>query len=103
MNVFLKGNGYDAIGRFDGRNILVLKGSQISKTLSENFACNKKVLSFRQDGAYVDQNGKVKKDIAFSSPSTAAQFVKGYSSNGWKSWRDKKGDFIEKYKEINNG
>jgi hypothetical protein len=38
-------------------------------------------------------------DFLCSSPSTAASIVAGNSRNGWISWRDDKGNFIDIYRK----
>ncbi|MCR5731052.1 MAG: DUF4357 domain-containing protein [Ruminococcus sp.] len=100
MKIYMNGRGNNAIGRYEDGKVTVLKGSIISEHLSKNFVCQKKVELLRNDKEYVDKNRRVLKNITFSSPSTAAQFVKGYSTNGWKCWKDEKGVALEKYKEI---
>lgn len=50
------------------------------------------------------KNGEriVKEDVRFDTPSGAAQFCVGGSSNGWSQWKDKDGRELNEYR-INDG
>ena len=41
----------------------------------------------------------VKEDVCFESPSGAAQFCVGGSSNGWSEWKDEAGQELKVYRE----
>lgn len=99
IKVFLKSKKYDAKGYYEAGSITVLKGSIICSEFKENYAYSPKVKAYRDSKEFVDENFVVKKDILFSSPSTASQFVLGYSSNGWKCWRTENKEYIEVLKE----
>ena len=75
----------------DEHSITVLKGSVISKT-SSNFKMAKDALNYRNMKELFDKGNILKKDIKFSSASSAAQFVSGYSVNGLNYWKDEKGN-----------
>lgn len=47
-------------------------------------------------------NGKLKSDFICSSPSAAAQLVKGYSVDGWKLWKNREEKPLSIYREENN-
>ena len=38
------------------------------------------------------------KDIHFSSPSAAGEFIKGRSTNGWTEWKNKRNEPIDIYR-----
>lgn len=38
-------------------------------------------------------------DLNFSSPSSASEFIRGSSSNGWVTWKDKDKEKIDKYRK----
>ena len=38
----------------------------------------------------MDENGNILKNCEFTSPSTAAQFVTGRSTNGYEAWKVEK-------------
>ena len=80
---------FQAKGIYTPEQTIVLKGSVIKTAFStsEKFKGSDLVLSIRNDRAIVDDKGVLLKDYSFASPSTAAQFVTGRSSNGYVAWR----------------
>lgn len=82
INVYLRSKKYNAFGEYEDGKIIVKKGSKINTSFNENYALSPKAKKYRDSSEYVGTDYIVKKDISFSSPSTAAQFVLGYSSNG---------------------
>lgn len=103
MRFYLKSrNGeYDAIAYYDenNKNFIVLKGSKVSKRISQSpkFRGSKSIEKGRKEHV-VGQN--VKNDVIFKSPSTAANFVTGSSTNGRKAWKDTDG---RSFKEVYGG
>lgn len=98
MQVYInsKKSNIDAIGEFNinTRELLVLKGSKVSDSIaySEKFRGAKSIEKQR--------NGKIKnniliENISFKSPSTAANFVTGRSTNGLIAWKNKEGKTIK--------
>ena len=94
MRVYLKNKSvsYSAVGEYDYEsNALTLQvGSKVSDSIaySEKFRGAKTVERLREQ--YVI-NGTVKEDVLFKSPSTAANFVTGRSTNGLITWKDENG------------
>ena len=85
---------FDAVGIVDdGSDWIVCKGSRINP--SSSTLCKNVVALRMQEGLVVDNI--LQKDIHFRSASAAAQFVSGYSSNGMRSWRTDKGEYVSKY------
>lgn len=89
-------NDISAIGEFNEqtRELKVLKGSKVSQKIaySEKFRGAKSIEKHR--------NGKIKEnilqeDVIFKSPSTAANFVTGISTNGLTAWKTKDGKTIK--------
>ena len=80
---------YFAIAEWSGGQVIVKEGSKISLEMQKEFKYTKNVLQYRSDTSVVDSNGKIKKDILFSSLTAAAQFVTGMSVNGRKVWKTK--------------
>lgn len=80
---------FEAKGLYTPKQTVVLKGSKIciAFTTTKKFKGADLVHAIREDRASVDEHGLVLKDCTFSSPSTAAQFVTGRSSNGYVAWR----------------
>lgn len=89
IECYIKGhrNRYYAQGLYDKGELLVKKGSRISLEAQNTFRMTKEARMYREDREIVDASGIVLKDTWFSSPSTAAQFVTGMSSNGLRTWK----------------
>lgn len=90
--------GVDAVAEYDTTTgiMTVLKGSRVSDSISrsEKFRGVKSIEKSRVN--YVEES-VVLRDALFKSPSTAANFVTGTSTNGKTAWRDYKG---RRLKEI---
>lgn len=84
---------------YDGKIVKVLPGGRISEGFAEHILGGKKAKSFRDDTEYVDENRKIIKECIFNSPSTAAQFVTGRSTNGYEAWKVDKKKSLGKYLE----
>lgn len=78
---------------------VVLPGGTISKDFAEHIQGGKKAKSYRNNSEYVNEDGVILKKCEFTSPSTAAQFVTGRSTNGYTAWKvgEKKslGDYLK--------
>ena len=97
---FLNRNGLEAFGLYDSEQFIVLSGSTINldsfKNISKNVEDLRANLKKQND---IIQNGDkwmLKKDISFTSPSSAASFVIGNSANGWIEWKDADGQTLNK-------
>lgn len=99
MKVYLtrQKNNIFAIGEFDPdtKKLTVRKGSQVSDFVahSEKFRGAETIEKNRKKAV---QNGIVVEEISFKSPSTAANFVTGSSTNGLIAWKDEKGRTLKK-------
>ena len=94
MKVYLisKKSGANAVGEYslqDG-SVTVKKGSILSLTLSESktFRGMKTIQKAREG---VMEGNTLTVDVTFRSPSTAANFVMGGSSNGLRMWKTENG------------
>lgn len=91
--LYLNRNGLDAQGQMTADGFVVLKGSRIA--LKETRSCPDPVRRQREahlmNKEEVDEQGFLKEDLLFKSPSGAAGFVTGGSANGWIEWKDKTG------------
>lgn len=76
--------------------ILLLKGSKISHRWAPKLSS---ILKKRRDDAKKDENNILIEDIMFSSPSAAAIFLIGQSSNGLTLWKNESGVTL---KELRN-
>ncbi len=103
MKFYLKNrkNTYDAVAEYndDTKVFVVLKGSCVSDTVahSPTFHGARSVEKRRE--LFV-KNRVVKDDVPFKSPSTAANFITGRSSDGCSLWKDKTG---HSFKEVVRG
>ena len=90
-------NSANADAVYDGKTITVLPGGKISRDFANHIQGGKKAKSFREDPEYVDGERKIIKACVFTSPSTAAQFVTGRSTNGYKAWKVEDGKTLDDY------
>jgi len=93
---YTKGRGCDAKGFYSSNGFTVLKGSIIAPTTTSSFSWIDKRNSIIKD--YTTTNGNIitmTTNKTFSSPSTAASFCLGRSSNGWIEWKDKDGRILD--------
>ena len=85
INLFALGKRYDVQGRYDGTSLTVLKGSKVSDVTTygsqRDSLINRKC---RKDG----DNLILATDVAFQTPTAAANFCTGGSVNGWDFWKD---------------
>lgn len=89
MDIYLNGRSCNAKGQYIDGKVIVLKGSTINREF-KIYRHGRRVEKIRNDKNYVD-GVTVIKDIEFSTPSAAAQFVLGYSVNGKEAWKYEKG------------
>ena len=88
LNVVLKSkhNLHYATGIYGEGKLTVLKGSKIN--LVDSFPeMSQNLKDMRSNRELVAENGELLRDVDFSSPSSAAQFVTGRSVNGYIAWR----------------
>ena len=91
--LYLKNSKVEAKCRQSSEGFVLLKGSKISKEIKNYLSPN---LIKRREKV---KNNILQEDMLFSSISSAAKFVLGYSINGWDVWKNKEGKTL---KEINN-
>lgn len=73
---------------------VVPKGERVSATEGAGLSCG--IAQSRK--AKTDESGLVLEDASFDSPSGAGCFVIGASCDGWVSWKNKEGDYIDIYR-----
>lgn len=97
ISLFLKSrdNVFNAEAVYENGTVTVKKGSHVNTIFANHIRGGKKAKSYLEDRQYVDENGLVKKDCTFQSPSTAAQFVTGSSRNGYLVWKTKEGKKLQ--------
>lgn len=78
----------NASAKQTGEGFVVLKGSIISPEDDHTISSG---IKKRRETAQIDENHVLQEDVLFNSPSSAAMFVIGKSSNGWDAWKTKDG------------
>ena len=92
-----KSNTYYAEGTYSDGMVTVMKGAKIQLDFAIHIRGGTKAKNLRSDKTIVDETGTVIKDCIFSSPSTAAQFITGRSTNGYVAWHIDKKTTLGKY------
>lgn len=89
-------NGCNARGVYTAEGFVVLRGSRVMKGSSKHFKGSKQRESIIQEYCS-EQDGELfmNADRVFGSPSAAASFCLGMSSNGWIEWKDKNGKTLD--------
>lgn len=92
MLLFIKTKTAVATGEYqpDEKIFTVKKGSKVSEEISYSATFRGATTVEKYRAQYV-RDGKVVSDAVFKSPSTAANFVTGRSTNGLAAWRDENG------------
>lgn len=100
MKVILKSRMslHYAVGEYDGTGIRVLKGSKINPVDTYS-KMPQTIKQMRHDQKVVSEEGTVLQDVYFDSPSPAAIFVTGRSSNGYIAWRIDDKISLKKYRD----
>jgi hypothetical protein len=94
----------DAKGLFDvaTQTLVVLKGSKINPRHLEKIRIETKLKREALIAEYTERKGEelvLIKDASFDSPSGAAVFCVGGSSNGWKDWKDGNNNELDIYRK----
>ena len=91
-------NGITAFGVYDGENFEVLEGSEIDmsrKCHSSTMEKQRQTALSNGNIVCVDGKHKLNVSVSFTSPSSAAMFALGGSTNGWVEWKDKDGKTLD--------
>lgn len=106
MRLYLspKSKAYDAVAEYDviNKRFIVLKGSRVSKNVSKSKSfkgCNIVIMKRREK--YTRDNIVIQ-DVEFTSPSTAANFITGQSTNGLIKWKTSEGISIKEALQSGN-
>lgn len=100
--LYCKGKEALAEGEYKEDGFVVFKGSTANKVLVPTSSST--VVKFREKllelKVFIDKGDlfEFKEDYMFSSPSAAASQIQGRNSNGWVSWKDKKGKTLDELK-----
>ena len=103
IECFLTRNA-SAKGEFNitDQSLTVLKGSIINSKHLPGVSPRNKVKRENQIAEFASYKGDllvVIKNVVFKSPSGAAQFCIGGSSDGWRDWKDKKNNKLDIYRK----
>ena len=102
IKCFLTRNA-DAQGLFNpaDQSLTVLKGSRVNPVHLDKISPagrKKRDILFSKYTEVKNGERIVKEDVCFDSPSGAAQFCVGGSSNGWSQWKDETGKELNAYR-----
>lgn len=92
----------NAKGCYEGECTIVFAGSKVRASLAKSVKGGYVVRNYLNDRQYVSENGVVLQDCVFSSPSLAAMFVTGCTSNGYRVWKTEDGKNLGVYLKENN-
>lgn len=88
--LYFSNNNFSAIGMQVPEGFVVFKGSVINQSVAPS--CSNRAKKLREEYKNkIDENMTLKETLLFSSPSSASDFVSGYSTNGKTSWKTKDG------------
>ena len=91
-------NGTQALGIYDGEKFEVLEGSEIDMSRKCHSDKMEKLRQTAiQNGNIICRHGKhiLNVSVPFTSPSSAAMFVLGGSTNGWIEWKNEDGKTLD--------
>lgn len=90
----------DATAKQNSEGFVVLKGSKIAP--SSDGDINISPSNSKKRNECKIENNVLQEDVLFNSPSSAAEFVTGKSSNGWISWKTKDGKTLRDLENMNS-
>lgn len=76
-----------AEAEYSETSFIVKKGGKVTLDFAEHIRGGKTAKKYRSNPECVGTDGTILKDCVFNSPSTAAQFVTGRSTNGYEAWK----------------
>lgn len=107
-DIFLiQGRGSQGTGAFTNDGFVIFSGSQLSNTLSPTIMKRNPKLRDRYltEDMLEKHNDYIllKEDVICGSPSTAAALIVGHACNGWKHWKNNKGQTLDEiYRQNKN-
>ena len=90
----------DATAKQNSEGFVVLKGSKIAPSSDGDINISPGNSKKRKECKI--ENNVLQEDVLFNSPSSAAEFVTGKSSNGWISWKTKDGKTLRDLENMNS-
>lgn len=92
---YLPRNGCNARGIYTSEGFTVLRGSKVLKGNSSYKGNKNREAIIKEYCSEQDGELYLNSDYLFGTPSAAASFCLGNSSNGWKDWKDKDGNTLD--------
>lgn len=95
--LYFKSKNFDAKGIVTNEGFMVLKGSKVSKILTnKSLGKGYKALRMRMENEkIINENYEFTTDYVFNSSSAAADIVSGYSCSGPVVWKNKEGKMLK--------
>ena len=90
------GRTIEAKGKRTAEGFVVLQGSDVSPVEDETISAG---ISKSRRNARIS-NGILLEDMLFSSPSAAAKFLIGQSTNGLMAWKTESGTTLKEYEKL---
>lgn len=91
-------NGIESFGVYDGEKFEVLEGSEVDMSRrchSTNIEKQRQTAIQNKNIVHKENKYILNVSVQFSSPSSAAMFVLGGSTNGWVEWKNKNGKTLD--------
>lgn len=99
--LYYKNKNFEAKGTITNGGFMVLEGSTVSNKISTSLSKRDRALRERLEKEKIIENNMFTSDYVFSSPSSAACVVSGYSRSGPQEWKNKDGKMLKELL-INN-
>lgn len=101
MIFYIRRSGADAKGKLTSEGFVVLAGSKIRADIVPS--CPDYVKTERKNNKdNIDENGIIRNEILFKSPSSSAAFVLGASANGNIEWKTDEGKILKDVENSQN-
>lgn len=91
-------NGIRAFGVYDGDKFEILEGSEVDlsrKCHSDKMELQRQTAVQNGDISNISGKYQINMPVPFDSPSSAAMFVLGGSTNGWTEWKNSDGKTLD--------
>jgi hypothetical protein len=100
---YCQGSGADGVGEYTTEGFVVMKGSKVRADMVASLkstASGRLRSQLETEGTLIAQDGAIifTRDHLFSSPSSAADILKGRSANGWLEWKNPQGKTLDEIK-----
>ena len=101
MEIKISAKTHDGVAKaeaiFTGEKTIVLAGGKIRNRIADSVSGGTFEKKYIDDPQFVSDSGVILADCEFYSPSTAAVFVTGNASNGYRVWKTDDGKTLDEY------